>query len=75
MLVALTLIFSRDFLGLGIETIQSTLGGSNLPWYAFIVKGIFTSITLSFGGSGGILTPIFFIGSTSGALFCPDIAP
>ncbi len=26
------------------------------------------SITLNFGGSGGIVTPIFFIGATSGTL-------
>jgi H+/Cl- antiporter ClcA len=30
---------------------------------------IFTAITLNFGGSGGIVTPIFFIGATSGNLF------
>jgi H+/Cl- antiporter ClcA len=33
------------------------------------MKIIFTSITLNFGGSGGIVTPIFFIGATSGTLF------
>jgi len=40
-----------------------------LPWYAFILKTIFTAITLAGGGSGGIVTPIFYIGSTSGQLF------
>jgi H+/Cl- antiporter ClcA len=30
---------------------------------------IFTAITLSFGGSGGIVTPIFFAGSTAGLSF------
>ena len=30
---------------------------------------MFTSITLNFGGSGGIVTPIFFVGATSGTLF------
>ena len=33
------------------------------------MKIIFTGITLNFGGSGGIVTPIFFIGTTSGTLF------
>lgn len=59
----------KNYLGLGLETIESTLGGGDIIWYAFIMKIIFTSITLNFGGSGGIVTPIFFIGATSGALF------
>ncbi len=33
------------------------------------MKIIFTSITLNFGGSGGIVTPIFFIGAAAGSLF------
>ncbi len=60
-LVGLTLIFSTQFLRLGLETIQSSLEGTKIPWYAFIVKIIFTSITLNSGGSGGIITPIFFV--------------
>ncbi len=68
-LIALTFVFSKQFLGLGLETIQSVLEGEKVVWYAFILKIIFTSITLNFGGSGGVLTPIFFIGSTSGMAF------
>ena len=30
---------------------------------------IFTSITLNFGGSGGTLSPVFYIGATGGHLF------
>ena len=37
---------------------------------------LFTSLTLGSGGSGGIITPIFYIGATSGhtfgTLFAPD---
>ena len=40
-----------------------------MPWGAFILKILFTAITLGFGGSGGIITPIFFIGATAGSLF------
>lgn len=65
----LAFIFSDKFLGLGLETIQSTLEGGEILWYFFLFKIIFTSITLNFGGSGGILTPIFFIGATSGSYF------
>ncbi len=68
-LVALALVVSPRYLGLGLDTIEGSLHGASTPWYAFMAKGVFTSITLSFGGSGGIVTPIFFIGATSGALF------
>jgi H+/Cl- antiporter ClcA len=42
---------------------------TNLPWYSFIVKIFYTSMTLGSGGSGGIVTPIFYIGATSGYFF------
>lgn len=68
-LIGMTLVFSKRYLGLGLETIQASLGGESIPWYAFILKSVFTSITLNFGGSGGIVTPIFFVGSTAGTVF------
>ncbi|WP_243382336.1 chloride channel protein [Geothrix alkalitolerans] len=68
-MLALALLFSRDYLGLGLETIESCLRGNASPWYAFLLKPVFTSLTLNFGGSGGIVTPIFFVGATSGTLF------
>ena len=30
---------------------------------------LFTAVTLGFGGSGGNITPIFFIGATAGSTF------
>ncbi len=69
LLVGLALLFSTKYLGLGLDSIKASLRGQNVEWYAFILKIVFTSITLSFGGSGGIITPIFFIGTTSGAFF------
>jgi H+/Cl- antiporter ClcA len=68
-LILLTLAFSTQYLGLGLETTQATLQGQPVVWYAFLLKIVFTSITLGFGGTGGIITPIFFIGSTAGSLF------
>jgi len=68
-IAVLALIFSRDYLGLGLNTIETTLVGKSAVWYAFLVKILFTSITLTFGGSGGIVTPIFFIGATAGSFF------
>lgn len=66
-LVVIALVFSTEYLGLGIEVMEYALEGGSVPWYAFILKTITTSITLGFGGSGGIQTPIFFIGSTLGS--------
>jgi H+/Cl- antiporter ClcA len=68
-LVLLALIFGTRYLGLGIETIEGALKGESVPTIAFMLKSLFTSITLSFGGSGGIVTPIFFVGATSGSAF------
>jgi H+/Cl- antiporter ClcA len=68
-LVVLTLIFSQQFLGLGLDTIKGVLEGESVGWHVFLMKMIFTSITLNFGGSGGIVTPIFFVGSAAGSFF------
>jgi len=67
-LVFLTLVFSADYLGLGLDTIEASLAGVKVMWYAFAAKIVFTCITLTFGGSGGMVTPIFFIGATFGSL-------
>jgi H+/Cl- antiporter ClcA len=67
-LILLTLFLSTDYLGLGLNTIESALSGSKVVWYAFAAKIIFTCITLTFGGSGGMVTPIFFVGATFGTL-------
>lgn len=68
-LIFLTLVFSEKYLGLGLDSIEFCLQGEPAKWYDFIVKSIFTSVTMNFGGSGGILTPVFFVGSTAGALY------
>lgn len=68
-LVVLTFLFSTRYLGLGMETVRAALAGQPVAWYAFLLKIIFTAVTLGFGGSGGVVTPIFFIGTTSGLLF------
>ena len=68
-LIIVILLFSTDYLGLGLNTIESSLDGQAVPWYAFILKSFTTSMTLNFGGSGGIVTPIFFVGSSAGNIF------
>jgi len=56
------------YAGLGTATIAEALAGTaRIAILAFLFKIIATSVTLETGGSGGIVTPIFFIGATGGA--------
>jgi H+/Cl- antiporter ClcA len=68
-LIGLALLFSTQYLGLGTGLIDSSLQGTPVAWYSFPAKILFTATTLGFGGSGGVITPIFAVGSTAGALF------
>lgn len=69
-LVGFIFLFSAKYAGLGVESIEQQLNGTQSAfWYDFLLKMLFTIITLSFGGSGGVVTPIFFIGAAAGSLF------
>ncbi len=73
-LILLSLVVGEQYFGLGLDTIDEMLTVHNysqvdVPWYTFLLKTLFTSITLGVGGSGGIVTPIFYIGATSGHWF------
>lgn len=68
-IVFLTLIIgSRDYNGAGMNIISDAINGSARP-EAFILKMIFTAITISVGYKGGEIVPTFFIGSTFGCVF------
>ena len=66
-LIAVTLLFSDAYLGLGWTAVSQALKGDDVPWYAFAIKALTTSVTLNFGGSGGILLPLCFYGATLGS--------
>jgi H+/Cl- antiporter ClcA len=79
-MVVLTLIFGKQYIGLGLDTIAVALdpnlsGAESIHWYTFIFKLLFTSLTLGSGGSGGIITPIFYIGATSGYTLGTFLSP
>ena len=66
MLIALTLIVGTyDYNGAGMDVITRAIEGNTRP-EAFILKIIFTAITISAGFKGGEIVPAFFIGSTFG---------
>ena len=74
LLVLLSFVVGDTFFGLGLDTISHALQfegrvSANIPWYTSIVKVFYTAVTLGAGGSGGIVTPIFYIGATSGHFF------
>jgi H+/Cl- antiporter ClcA len=68
-LAALYAAVGSSYGGLGVETIEAALAGSvTIAALAFLYKIVATTVTLETGGSGGIVTPLFFIGATSGAV-------
>lgn len=67
-LVTLYTVAGPQYAGLGTSIVDGVLAGTFVvSGAAFLLKIVATAITLETGGSGGILTPIFFIGATSGA--------
>ncbi|GAB4302449.1 MAG: chloride channel protein [Desulfuromonadia bacterium] len=75
---ALTLVgtlISPRYLGLGLDTMESALRGARLTPDLPFGKIVTTSITLGSGGSGGVVTPIFFIGTTVGNLLGQLLSP
>ncbi len=69
--VLLTLILrTHDYNGAGMHVIEKAMQGE-ADWYAFIIKLLFTAITLGAGFKGGEIVPAFFIGSTFGCSVAP----
>ncbi|MBQ8397974.1 MAG: chloride channel protein [Clostridia bacterium] len=68
-IVLLTLVLgTRDYNGAGMDVIERALGGEAHP-AAFLLKLLFTAITISAGFKGGEIVPAFFVGSTFGCVF------
>ncbi|MFZ4518946.1 MAG: voltage-gated chloride channel family protein [Microthrixaceae bacterium] len=66
--IALTLaVGNRDYNGLSLGLIGESLGGGDVPTWAFALKLVFTAVTLGSGFVGGEVTPLFVIGATLGA--------
>lgn len=70
-IVLLTLLIGTRYNGTGVSSINAAVeNGECLP-YDFILKIIFTAITIGFGYKGGEIIPTFFIGATLGCLVGP----
>jgi H+/Cl- antiporter ClcA len=60
------IVGTSDYLGLGVPTIVRAFSDPHLASYAFVLKIVFTSVTLASGFLGGEVTPLFFVGATLG---------
>ena len=70
-IVVLTLMLgTRDYNGAGTHMIEQSFTGT-VVWYAFIVKMVFTAITIGSGYKGGEIVPTLFIGATFGCVLGP----
>ena len=67
--IVLTLILgTTDYNGAGMNVIERAFSGTAFP-AAFLLKIIFTALTLGAGFKGGEIVPSFFTGATFGCFF------
>lgn len=70
-ILALTyLVGSRDYLGRGLPMVEQAFTGQ-VPPLAFLLKLVFTAVTMGSGFRGGEVIPLFFMGSTLGNTLAP----
>lgn len=65
--ILLALLFGRDYLGMGGNIIAAAVKGQAAP-AAFLLKLLFTAVTLGAGFRGGEIVPAFFVGATFGCV-------
>lgn len=71
LVILLTLaVGNTDYNGAGMEVIVRAIAGEAVP-YAFLLKILFTVLTLRSGFRGGEIVPAFFIGATFGCTVGP----
>ena len=69
LIILLTLLVgNQHYNGSGISEIPQFFSGDGVP-YAFLLKILFTAITIGAGFKGGEIVPSFFIGAAFGCLF------
>lgn len=61
------LVGNNDYNGAGMHVIEEAFEGNVVP-YAFVLKALFTAITIGAGYKGGEIVPTFFVGATLGCV-------
>ena len=70
LLIILTLLLgTTDYLGTGMQIVEQAVVEGKAFWGAFLLKILFTAVTLSGGFKGGEIVPSFFVGATFGCVF------
>ena len=70
MVIATLVIGNNLYNNLSLGLLSSAFDG-NVPYFAFIIKLILTTLCLGAGYQGGEVTPLFVIGATLGATLSP----
>ena len=71
-LLGMTLLSGGQFYnGAGGHVITECLHGESVPVYAFLVKILFTAVSIAAGFKGGEIVPSLFIGATFGSVVGP----
>lgn len=71
-ILLLSLVFSSgDYNGAGMNVIEKAVQEGQVVWYAFLMKILFTAVTLGSGFKGGEVVPSFFVGAAFGCLIGP----
>lgn len=69
LIIILTMLLgTTDYLGTGMQVVERAVVDQQVVWCAFLLKIVFTAITLSGGFKGGEIVPTFFVGATFGCL-------
>jgi H+/Cl- antiporter ClcA len=71
LLVLTLLIGTRDYNGAGLDVIRRAIEEGETVPAAFLIKIVFTALTLAVGFKGGEVVPSFFVGATFGCFIGP----
>lgn len=69
--ILFVLFFQGRYSGLGTNLISFSFNGGTIEIYDWLLKLIFTVVTVSAGFQGGEVTPLFAIGASLGVILAP----
>ena len=70
LLIGMSLLTNGDYNGAGMDVIARALAGEADGW-AWLLKILFTAVTIGCGFKGGEVVPSFFVGATFGCAVSP----
>lgn len=68
-LLLVSVVGTRDYLGLSLPLLEQATIGVQVVALAFLLKLVFTAVTVGTGFHGGEVTPLFVVGATAGSTF------